>query len=307
VSWSGCGSDSDGLENARLGDRVVRGYRTLSPYEKEELLMIARLQKLNIYPQLVRRLAEGQSAQSVARWASELGITGAHWTFMYWRKQVTALSRKVDTAKDRILKEERRRTRLPEKPGPEAVLAKVDAVAKELTTRDALPESAQKVWVHVEGALRGLNAEQVLKYAFLRHMERLEKIIAAEDAQPAMIRIMQADVGTRAIKEMREIGDSLRKLEIGEEWMRGKGGAMPDGDPHPGALVPHAQPELSDIAKEMAQFDVVDRNLLREASVVVVEMIKEASGGRFKVSGVDFDAPGKVLAEKTATAMRPEL
>jgi hypothetical protein len=172
---------------------------------------------------------------------------------------------------------------------PEVLAEKVETLTKQMTTQDAIPESARQVWRHVESALASLHAEQVLKYAFLRHTERVEKIIAAEDALPPMMRIMQADAGTRAMKELREIGDSLRKIEIGEEWMRGKGGAMPDGDPHPGALVPHAQPELSDIAKEVAQFDVVDRNLLREAVVRVVDMIQEASGGRFKVSGLAAD------------------
>jgi hypothetical protein len=272
----------------------MKGFRMLSPQEREDLLLIARLQRLNVYPQLVRRLADGQSAQSVARWACGLGIT--EWTFTYWRKQVMALARQVELAKDKLLKEERRKTRLPQKPTPEVVAEKVEALTKQMSTQDAIPESARQVWRHVEGALASLNAEQVLKFAFLRHVERLEKIIAAEDALPAMMRIMQADVGTRVIKELREIGDSLRKLEIGEEWMRGKGGAMPDGARHPGALVPHAQPELSDIAKGMAQFDVVDRNLLREASVLVVDMIQEASGGRFKVSGLDAN-PRKDLSQ----------
>jgi hypothetical protein len=76
----------------------------LSPQERVDLLLIARLQRLNVYPQLVRRLADGQSAQSVARWACALGIT--QWTFMYWRKQVMALARKVELAKDKLLKEE---------------------------------------------------------------------------------------------------------------------------------------------------------------------------------------------------------
>src|ERR1022692_3021626 len=51
----------------------MKRFRIQTPAEREELRLISQLQWMNCYPQVVRRLTEGESANSVARWASGLG------------------------------------------------------------------------------------------------------------------------------------------------------------------------------------------------------------------------------------------
>ena len=63
------------------------------------------------YPQLVPRLTEGESANSVSRWVSGLKVDGAagNWSYLYWRKHILALAKHVRRAKDKL------RTRKPVK------------------------------------------------------------------------------------------------------------------------------------------------------------------------------------------------
>ena len=87
----------------------MKRFRIQTPAEREELRLISQLQRMNCYLQIVRRLTEGESANSVARWASGLGVDGAarHWSPLYWRKHVAVLKKHVRLAKNKL------RTRKP--------------------------------------------------------------------------------------------------------------------------------------------------------------------------------------------------
>ena len=78
-----------------LGVRIMRKPLTLK--ERCELLWIRRLQQLNCYEQLVRKLSERRSLSSVARWAIQLGIEGeaSRWSFHTWRRYLGALEKRV--------------------------------------------------------------------------------------------------------------------------------------------------------------------------------------------------------------------
>lgn len=71
--------------------------KPLTLKERCELLWIRRLQQLNCYEQLVRKLAERRSLSSVARWAIQLGIEGeaSRWSFHTWRRYLGALEKRV--------------------------------------------------------------------------------------------------------------------------------------------------------------------------------------------------------------------
>jgi hypothetical protein len=263
-------------------------FRRMTPQERTELMYISRLQRLNCYPQIVRRLTEGQSAQSVARWLVSLHIDdpAGRWSQMYWCKLLVPLVKQVKTAKEELLRAERRKTSLPKKPEADSVVQKVEALTEEMMLLERIPESARQVWKHVDATLKKLNSEQILKFAFFQQTERLQRVMEMEKGMK-----MPLPWGHKEVQTLTQIGEAIRKLEVGEEWMRGKGGGMPCGGPYPGGLLPHSQTaEESELARKFGEFDEVDRNLMREATVRFVEMVQEGSRGGFKVGNLAVDA-----------------
>jgi hypothetical protein len=95
--------------------------------EREEVRMIGRLQTMNIYPVLIRKLTEGDSAASVARWAMSIGVEGrpGAWRISMWLHHIKCLRREVLEAKEKLRSEEHRirRTVSPSCTAPDAVLA----------------------------------------------------------------------------------------------------------------------------------------------------------------------------------------
>jgi hypothetical protein len=180
--------------------------------------MISKLQRMNCYAQLVRRLTQGESANSVSRWASSLKVVGAagRWSSLYWRKHVLALAKHVRRAKDKL------RTRKPVPPQPEAVAACVEMQTLDLLDADAVPKSASQVSRHVNKALKQIDAERALKYAYYSQIERVERLIEHERKLQFLI-----PNGYKELEALRQIGDSIHEIEVGKKWLRGKDGNMP--------------------------------------------------------------------------------
>ena len=63
---------------------------------------------------------------------------------------------------------------------------------------------------------------------------RVAEVLALEKKTPMLI---LTGPGTREITQLREIAAAIGRLEIGEQWLRGKGGQMPYDGPHPGGLL----------------------------------------------------------------------
>ena len=196
----------------------MRTFRIQTPAEREELLLIFKLQRMNCYVQLVRRLTEGESANSVSRWASSLKVEGAagRWSSLYWRKHILALAKHVRRAKDKL------RTRKPVLPKPEAVAACVETQTADLFAADAVAKSANQVSRHVDKALKQIDAERALKIACHRQMERIECLMEQERKLPFLI-----PQGYKEIEALRKLADSLHETEVSKKWLRGKGGSMP--------------------------------------------------------------------------------
>jgi hypothetical protein len=257
--------------------------RILTPFEREELRMIARLQQLNIYPQLVRRLNEGQSASGVARWAMTVGVEGAPgaWGFGFWLKHTAALWRDVRAAKEKLRNQERhqRRTGLTEPIASDAVLAKVNQTLEDKGLLDFIPKEVHSVFKHVLGEEKRLRAIHLLTYAAMTQIPRVERVKELEKSMPSML-----PNGHQEIKRLTEIGSELMKYELGQEMLRGKYGLMPQGSRADG------DPDLPPIARTMMEFDEVDRSLIRELSVRFIEMAQEKVSGRFKAVRLEGDA-----------------
>jgi hypothetical protein len=154
----------------------VKRFRIQTPAEREELRLISQLQRMNCYPQLVQRLTGGESANSVARWASGLKVDGAagYWSPLYWRKHIAVLGKHVHLAKDKL------RTRKPVTPKPEDVAARIEKDVADLLAAEVISKSATQVGKHVEKALKQIDAERVLRHAFLEQVERVEKMMNLE-------------------------------------------------------------------------------------------------------------------------------
>ena len=248
------------------------------PQEREDLRKIQRLQSMNIYPQLVRKLTERESARSVARWAMEQHVEGpaGAWGLGFWLKHLWVLRRDVIAAKERLRCEEhrRRRTVAPVRPDPEAVLAKVDAIIESKTLMDFIPKEAQKLLQHVMAGEKEIRSIHLLQVAAVASINRLERIKKLEDSMPVIL----LPEGRREIDNLRKIAEALLKNEIAAGWLRGRCGHMP-------IAVPESEdPGLADIAKTMLEFDDVDRNIVRELGARFIEMAQEAVSGRWKRS-----------------------
>jgi hypothetical protein len=267
----------------------------LMPQEREDLRMIARLQTMNIYAQLVRKLTEGGSAAGTARWAMEQQVQGApgSWGLGMWLRHTQALRRHVVAAKEKLRSEEsrRRRTVAPVPPNPEAVLAKVEETVDKLSLMDFVPKEAQKVVKHVLGEEKAIRSIHLLQYAAIAQMARIEKMKGLDKAMPAIM----IPNGHKEVQAMREIGDSLLRHEIAMGWQRGRGGHLP---------VPVPESELgqpsSALARRMLDFDEADRNIIRELGVRFIDMVQERIGGRLEASRLEGDTDGEGAARVEA-------
>jgi hypothetical protein len=262
-------------------------------------MLISRLQQLNIYDRLIRKLTANESADVVSKWAVDVHVEGppGAWSYWWWRHHVQALQRHVKASKYRILmREARRRLVRPEPPDPAEVLEETKELALSMEVRDSLPPMMGTVYGHVEATLQNLHAEHILKTAFFIQVDRLELIRTFEKKTG-----FPMSSGDKAVQVLKEIGDSIHKVEVGRELLRGKDGNMPYAPTFAGEL----QGERSQVAREMAQFDEVDRHLIGEMTARVVNMIEEGSGGRFKVGGLGADTAGKATEGIGAVADAP--
>lgn len=226
----------------------MRTFRIQTPAEREELLLVCKLQRMNCYAEFVRRLTKGESANSVSRWASSLKVEGAarRWSFLYWRKHILALAKHVRRAKDKL------RTRKPVLPQSEAVAAYVENQTLDLLDADVIPKSATQVSRHVDKALKEIDAERALKSACYRQIGCVERLTKLEEELQFLI-----PDGHKEINALRQLADSLHEIEVGKEWLRGKGGNMP--------YVALPQEASSDVEEGMREFDEVFRILSKEA------------------------------------------
>jgi hypothetical protein len=107
-------------------------------------------------------------------------------------------------------------------PQPEAVAACVEVQTLDLLDADVIPKSATQVSRQVNKALKQIDAERALRSAIYRQVERLERLSEQEEKLPFLI-----PNGHKEIAAMGKLAESLHEIELGKEWLRGKGGNMP--------------------------------------------------------------------------------
>ena len=267
----------------------MRPPKLMTPQERDDLRLINKLQHLNCYDALVKRLTEGYSAPKVARWVMDLKVEGApgEWSFFYWRKHIYALAKHV-----RVVKTEMRKEHHGPTPKVEAIIERVESRVADLLCKDVVPDTVKDIWVKTEKTLRLLTSEQMLKVLYYRQLQRLERIIALEEKMGTAFENTH-----REVEKLTNLATAVSKLELGQQFLRGKGGNGPYLPP-PCEIQPG---DLADIEEGMRQFDEVDRNLIRQATQKLIDMVQEDVSGSFEavrldaVSGREAHASGAGL------------
>ena len=244
----------------------------LSPTARHDLLLIHRVQNLPFYPEILRHLTMGESVRSLARWLVAQRIDGpaGRWSARYWEKLLAPLDHQVRVAKERQERADRRASRHPAPPTPQRIETTLETITDTpMLMANLLPQDTLNVVRHVEDVLDQINAERTLKLAFVQIATRIDSLMRLE----SQTQERQRD-GHRDMKNLIDVGNSLMKLEM----LQGRFNLKP--------ATPENAIDQSDVAAQLRQFDVVDRNLIRCATMKVIHMIEEEAAGKYD------DGPG---------------
>jgi hypothetical protein len=267
---------------------VVLERRRLTMRQRRDDIWIAKLRRQNCFDQLVKKLVSGESAAAVGRWLHELNPEGelkdcSEGTLRHY---VSALAARV---KANLSFMERKEI---EPLACRFVMNEFEKQKEGVIAEEAPMSEAQKrIWKVVTDAVKKLDSETMLKYVFVLQQGRVEMLLKMENR----MNLLMPD-GWKNIAVLKDIAAEIRKYEVGEQYLKGKG-VLPYGGPVQGGLVPHQDKELSEVAQTMSQFDETDRNLMRAATARVLELIQEEAGAGFKISELEDDAQGKVAEE----------
>ena len=148
----------------------------------------------------------------LAVWLTQQKLDGppGWWSREYWQKLLWPLGRKVREAKQRTFNAERRKTKYPPPPTPEKIANVLDSIMDPaMQIQNAIPGSVSKVWKHVDATLEALDAERILKFAFLQQTWRLEDVMALEKEQGILL-----PNGYREVDMIRKIAAAILDLEL---------------------------------------------------------------------------------------------
>jgi hypothetical protein len=165
-----------------------------------------------VFEQMVKRLVNGHSVRTVARWLTDLKPVGecqglSFWTFRkYVDAFVPTLRLQVASVK-RAASHRGRKTR--------AVLKQFDEV--KLPDPVPLEPPIHHVSRMVTKAVREMETITALKYAFITQMERVEEMRVQEKLHPELI--ITGD-GHKNIAVLKDIAAEILKWELGNKIMR---------------------------------------------------------------------------------------
>ena len=182
-----------------------------TPTERQDLLFIARLQSVPCYNEIVRKLTLGKSVRWLAVWLTQQKLDGppGRWSKEYWQKLLRPLGRKVREAKLRVFNADHRKTKHPPPPTPEKIANVLDCMMDPaMQIQNAIPGSVDQVWKHVDATLEAVDAERILKFAFLQQVWRLDALMALEKQG------LPQPNGHREMDMIRKIGLGILDLEM---------------------------------------------------------------------------------------------
>jgi hypothetical protein len=140
------------------------------------------------------------------------------------------------------------------------------------------PHRLDRFEAMIDKRLRDVQVMDMLRAAFLIQQERVFELRSLEARTQGML----VSNGFKEIELLKNIAETMAKIECAEHIRAVKAGIANAGMPLPGAIVP--QPD--DLAV-FATFDAVDRNLARQATEHVINMFRDGMdrSGRAKPTG----------------------
>ena len=218
----------------------------------------------------------GESVRSLARWLVTQRIDGpaGTWSERYWEKLLAPLDRQVRLAKERQMRADRRVAYHPSPPVPQQIETTLETITDTpMQMSNVLSSRTCDVWKHVDEVSEQITSERILKLEFVEVANRIDMLTETELQTHEREREMPLQ-----IKNMREIADSLMKIEM----LQGRFNLKP--------ATPENAIDQSDVAARLRQFDEVDRNLIRSAAMKVINMIQGEASGKYEAGGLVEDA-----------------
>jgi hypothetical protein len=242
-------------------------------------LMIARLKNLSCWPRIVRKIALGESARSVAGWCHSLKLDQPNWTYLTWCRAIETVYRE---AKRQLKLPPTYKARIqplrPERPAQIAEsLEQVSEQAK-VYADELIPVGARASWRVVKSQLNEITAEAATKWGYVTCQKLIMMIMKVIEPNP-MLAISNSQI-IKALEVLNKYCESLRQQEQGKAYLQGK---MPFGGQLAGAYAEY--PPKVEVPTGFAALDEVDQNLVREAVMLTIDLVKEETSGRLDARG----------------------
>src|ERR1700680_2602206 len=261
--------------------------------EKKEALWIKRLQEHPYFHDIVKRIVAGESAQSISR-RCEASANKAkdvkNYTYFTWRMYISALRKRVKvTLKTSEI--------VRVNPTPELVENMIEHLRRDNDIPPApLPSETEKreikprvgrVWNAVLRAIREIDCEKTLKCAVVLQLDHIEEILERQERENKL-----DENWHKEILVLKDLGDVLRKFEVGEQVLRrGKPYASknPQGPHTATTSAPAAdQSKVNVLPARISKLDSMDRNLVLAATARVIDAIE---------AGFDYSKPDDAAAD----------
>ena len=211
---------------------------------KRERLTLRELRKLPpaIYDEVVRRIVSGDSSRAIARW---LHCIRPNTSAERWRKRLAVLAREVGRVQ--LNNSNLSRTQKEINAFNEAI-KKAKAEINHPVLRPQ-PGTVEQLEAIVTKAVTQIHGEQMLRYTWMVAQKRVDRMVELEQRTNLIF-----PDGYRNVAVLCEIAQAMLKAEQTRQ------------------IASNVAENISPVAKEMAAFDEVDRNLIRQAYSKVIEM-----------------------------------
>jgi hypothetical protein len=232
-----------------------------------------RLSKLQVFNQIVDRLNHGQSVSRVTDWFQQLepklqeDLLGC--ARLSVATYIQSLSFVMKQLRSRVAESHPRAQILPKGAPP--------------------PDRYQDVEAYLTGKIENRHSMATLQASFELQYQRVLTICKLEDELK-----VQLPQGNKAVQILTQIGAEIRKTEVAERMLdeRARLRIPWEAEAKPSVIT------LSEVA-EALEFDDADKNLLRDATTKVIDLIRdEASLGQYK-NRLEPDEAGAAGPETT--------
>lgn len=168
------------------------------------------------------------------------------------------------------MRADRRREYHPPPATPQQIATTVETITDTpMLMANLLPNDTLNVVRQAEEVLDQITSERFLKLALIQIATRIDASMSLEKQTHTRQRDVHHDM-----KNLIDGADKLMKLEI----LQGRFNLKP--------ATPENAMDPSDEAAHLRQFDVVDRNLIRSATMKVINMIRRETNHQYEATGL---------------------